>query len=428
MLLMKITELNESLRKNVSAKCRYGVTKINHPEYKNLYFVVPPPPPKKFTNDKLPIKLISEANKIIHSLPQLNEMTEIDKLINYLFIRKEAVQSSRFEGTWSTIDHVLSIATEEKNLIEKKNEHIAVRSYATVLEKFLELAFQKKEKIFSLNTIAEIQKKIVENDPNSQGHPGKIRIPGQSGSIVTIGGLHRKEDSIYNPPPPEFVEKCLNEFIEIISDEELSRLGDTGFGNSLSVRMAIYHAHFEAIHPFTDGNGRTGRSLWPLQMSAAGFMPLYLSGYVEEKKVKYIKALEEAQKKLNYIPIVEFICKAIIESSLELEESKKSINILKAEWISRGQFKSNSAARNSIEILFSSPIINTTILKNRLNISMPASTNAINQLVKAKIIKKRGYENKSAVYAAEEIIALLSRPFGSDIEFALAKARKLLES
>ena len=84
----------------------------------------------------------------------------------------------------------------------------------------------------------------------------------------------------------------------------IAELGDAGHGLTLPVRMAIGYSHFEAVHPFTDGNGRTGRALWPLQMVCAGNMPLYISGYVEVKKSEYNKALEQAQKKLNYIPLI----------------------------------------------------------------------------------------------------------------------------
>ena len=63
----------------------------------------------------------------------------------------------------------------------------------------------------------------------------------------------------------------------------------------------------------------------------------------------------------------------------------------------------------------------------KLHISKPASTHAINQLVEKKIIRHRKYENRKPIYAAEELIHILSRPFGSDIELALLKARELME-
>lgn len=67
----------------------------------------------------------------------------------------------------------------------------------------------------------------------------------------------------------------------MLRDETLIELGDAGMGMTLPVRMAIGHVHFEAVHPFSDGNGRIGRILWPFQIMASGHLPLYLSGYIE---------------------------------------------------------------------------------------------------------------------------------------------------
>jgi len=419
-------ELNEKLRQDYkNSSSLVGVKKLDLPGWENIFFVVPPPPPRNI-KAKLPYELLAEAIKTLNALPRYNQMSEIDKLINYLFVRREVVQSSRLEGTWSTIDHALTPG-ELSGKDAGRDAHQAVRSYARLLEGLVEQAFRQKEKIYSEKLICKIHKEIVEKDPNSNGIPGRLRTPGEIGSVVTIGGLNRKEESIYNPAPPEDVKRCLDDVLKWLADEKLSQQGDAGAGLSLPVRLAVGHSHFEAVHPFTDGNGRTGRALWPLQMVTSGNMPLYLSGYVEIKKEDYTKALENAQKKLNYIPMIEFICHAIIESALEVEKSKNAIESLETQWQNRGKFKDKSAAKRSLKILLQYPIISSSILKEKLQISGPASTNAINQLVEKKIIRHREFENRKPIYAAEELIHILSRPFGSDIDLALLKARKLME-
>ena len=230
------------------------------------------------------------------SLPEYSKMSEIDKVINYLFIRREVVQSSRMEGTWSTIDHALTPGEISDNN-EGKSEHQAVRSYANLLEEVIQETVDIKEKVFTQDFVQRIQSKIVENDPKSSGIPGKLRTAGQPGAVVTIGKTRRPEESIYNPVPAEYVKNSLELVMEWFRNTELAQLGDAGAGGmSLPVRLAIGHAHFEAVHPFTDGNGRAGRALWPLQMVCAGNMPLYLSGYVELYKDDYGLALAAAQK------------------------------------------------------------------------------------------------------------------------------------
>jgi Fic family protein len=419
---MNKDELTKQLKQPFTDKALGGVQKLNLIGWENIFFVIPPPPPK-IIKGKLPFSLLSEAIKTLNALPRYDQMSELDKLINYLFIRREVVQSSRLEGTWSTIDHVLTPG-ELSNNGQGKDVHQAVRSYARALENIVEQASIQKEKIYSIELICKIQKEIVEKDPNSIGIAGKLRTPGGRGSVVTIGGLNRKENSIYNPAE---VKRCLSDVIKWFADEDITQLGDAGAGLTLPMRLAIGHSHFEAVHPFTDGNGRTGRSLWALQMVTSGNMPLYLSGYVEIKKEEYSKALEEAQKKLNYIPLIEFICHAIVESALEVKKSKKVIESLEVIWQDRGKFKDKSAAKRALKILLHNPIISSSTLQEKLKISGPASTNAINQLVAKKIIRHREFKNRKPIYAAEELIHILSRPFASDIELALERARELMK-
>lgn len=424
---MKLEELVEELRQPFDKERGFGVTKLPNAEkeWKNIYFVVPKLPPKKIKS-KLPHSLLNEALRVIGALPQVDEMTQLDKLISYLFVRREVVQSSRLEGTWSTIDHALTpgdIADEN----EGKSEHQAVRSYANLLEDIVEKAVEKKEKIFSHEFISDIQRRIVENDPKSRGIPGKFRTEGEPGAIVTIGGGIRKENSVYNPTPASEVSRCLEEVLDWLRDSELSQLGDAAAGGmSLPIRLAVAHAHFEAVHPFTDGNGRTGRALWPVQIVCSGYMPLYLSGYVEEYKDSYGMALEEAQKRLDYIPLIQFICNAIIESSLENTKTKEAIDKLEDTWQERGKFRAKSGPRKALRLLLTKPIISTSILEKELSLSKTASVDTVNALLKKKIIRLRKTENRTRIYAAEELIQVLSRPFGHEVDTAVQKAHILL--
>ena len=425
---MKLDELVEELRQDYTAERGHGSVKLQSaPEdWQNLYFIVPKSPPKTIILN-LPYQLLGEAIRVIGALPQLHKMSELDKLINYLFVRREVVQSSRLEGTWSTIDHALTPGdlADEK---EGKSEHQAVRSYANLLENVVEATSIKKESIFTRDFICHIQKSIVENDPNSTGVAGKLRTEGEPGSIVTIGGGLRKENSIYNPAPASEVKRCLEEVLEWLSDYEFAQLGDAAAGGfSLPIRLAVAHAHFEAVHPFTDGNGRTGRALWPLQMVCSGYMPLYLSGYVEIYKEDYARALGEAQKKLNYIPMIEFICHAIIESNIENIKTKEAIKELEQTWQERAKFRAGSGARKSLKLLLSTPIISTGVLEKELGISKTASVDAVNALVKKKIIRLRKIKKRTRIYAAEELIQILSRPFSTEIDLAIEKAHLLLE-
>lgn len=421
---MNINELHPKLKKSYSESTGFGITKSKDSKILNLYFIVPPPPPSKI-GEGFSFKKISEAMSALNKLPSFDEMDELDKLINYLFVRREAVQSSRLEGTWSTIDEVLS-----PDLIDHVHSEatMSVRGYAHSIESLFDEAAKKKEKIFNLKNILNIHKEMMSKDSHYLGVPGKIRTPGKPGSVVYIGGGNRPENSIYNPTPPEHVKESLEKIIHWLSDTNITEKGDAGIGMVLPIRMAVGHSHFEAVHPFTDGNGRVGRALWPLQMIASGYMPLYLSGYVEVEKHSYSEALQAAQKKLDYSKIIDFISLAIVSCSIEMNLTKEKLLSLPMLWQTRGNFRKNSAAYNALNIILRMPIFTVENLRSELNCSSQAAALAVKQLIESHIIKERTGNKRNRLFAAEEVIILLSRDHGSDIDLAMERAFNTLKN
>ncbi len=196
---------------------------------------------------------------------------------------------------------------------------------------------------------------------------------------------------------------------------------------TLPVRLAVAHAHFEAVHPFPDGSGRVGRSLWPLQMAASGVMPVYLSGYIEKEKDLYAKSLQSAQKKLRYAPLIELLSDAIVASKNEMARTKSLLQALPAEWEKRAAPRKNSAAARALPLLVKLPIISANQLTAELSCSFTAASNALSQLTAAGVVRERTSFQRNRIFAAEEVIHLLSREFGADPKAALAGARRLLQ-
>lgn len=408
---MKRDELCEVLRREYRPGVDGGVMKTSDPEYRNIWFVVPPVPPEK-PPANLPFQELSRAHNIISGLTSFDNLSPLERMISRLLLRNEAVSSSRMEGTWSTIDHVLTPEDELEKLDEQHSAHKAVRGYAHALEN----NFSKVQKngLDSLNTelICELHKNIMEKDPNYKGEPGKIRRVGDEGSVVFIGGLGRKENSTYNPTPPEEVARTLEEVMQWYRNDVIVEMGDAGMGLSLPIRLAIGHSHFEAVHPFRDGNGRVGRMIWPLQMILANKQPLYLSGFVEAYKDDYGRALEKAQKKLQYGPIIEFVCEAIVRSHRETQTTINYLSVLPNKWKKQGKFRSGSAAEKLMDQILYAPILNTQEVINRTGVSFRAASRALKNLEEAGVLKERTGFSRNRIFAAEEVIAILGRAFG----------------
>ena len=422
---MKRSELAPTLKAVYDKHRGFGSIKVPDAGYENIWFIVPPPPPRKLICD-LPLRALAKARSVLARQPDFASLTPLDKLVSYYFVRREAVESSRLEGTWSTIDQLLTPNTVADSPGAPDGRQ-SVRGYAHAIEKYLAKAAALKERVFTQETVRQVHKEIMAKDPRFRGVPGALRAPGQPGAIVQIGGSFRKEESTYNPAPPAFVAASLQAVLDWLGDENLAQRGAAGLGGfTLPVRLALGHAHFEAVHPFSDGNGRVGRALWPLQMVCADQMPVYLSGFVEAYRGDYGRALQAAQKKLAYGEIIEFICEAIVRGQAEAAVTRAAIEGLPALWIKRARFREGSAALRALAVLQRQPIVTISLLQGELKLTNEAARLALDQLVDRGVARNRGRSGRELVFAAEEIIALLSRPFGSDIAQALKEGQRAL--
>jgi len=414
---MRRDELCGRLREAYSPERGCGVARVSRAEYDNIWFVVPPEPPRDIPAN-MPRGLIKRANDLLSSRPHWKDASPRDRLAAYLLAQREALSSSRMEGTWSTIDNLLTpIDVYDEG--EGPSEGAAVRGYATALGQAMNIIEQNGAEALNVTLVSLLHEIFMSKDPTYTYRAGQVRTPGGAGDVVQIGGGGRKEEAIYNPTPPEHVARCLEDVMTWMRDDIVIDMGDAGMGLALPVRMAIGHAHFESVHPFPNGNGRVGRMLWPLQMMLYGRLPLYLSGYVETHKDAYSSALQVAQKQLEYHDIVAFVCEAILASHEEEMITKQAIGRLPEQWSARGRFRGGSSAARALELLCETPIITMKMIQKHLGVSAPAAAKAVNLLDDAGIIQERTGNRRNRVFAAEEVIAILGRPFGEDPDMTL---------
>ena len=419
---MKREELVGSLRQPYSKERGFGTENVDKAGFENIWFVVPPKPPHEIS-ETLSLPLVRDANLALQARQSLQSASEIQQTMSYLLVRREAVSSSRMEGTWSTVDEVLSPATDDTG----RSASASVRGYAIAVVYGSQVVQTEGMAALTPKLLCTLHEKIMQKDPAFHGVPGRLRKPGLPGEVVQIGSLGRKEDSIYNPTPPAHVVRCLDDVLAWMADDSLLQLGDAGMGMVLPIRLAVGHSHFEAVHPFSDGNGRLGRMLWALQMVAAGRLPLYLSSYVEAQRSEYGEALQAAQKQLSYRRIIDFVCRAIIASTEEETVTRETLQSLPELWQERGRFRRGSSASRALELLLRMPVITARLLADELGVSLPAANEGIKRLEQSGVVRDRSGRGRRRIYAAEEVINLLSRPFGADIDVALEGARRLLK-
>lgn len=368
------------------------------------YGVVPLPPPAE---PPTILGLRDRYEAAIGALARLETLSaELGNgwLVSRLLTRREAVTSSAIEGTNSTLDELLVVEeAAEEDATPRQRAADQVRDYAKALERLVPEARQQGTTIFTDKLISRLHAAVMQADPDFRGIPGQIRD-----TVVWIGppgsGIAY---STYNPVPPEDVSRCLEESLAYMRGE-----ADALLPPSIITRMAVAHAHFEAVHPFTDGNGRVGRLLLPLLMAADGHTPVYLSPYIEAHKPDYYEALKATQQRLEWPEMIGFVADAITATVAELDETRKALARLRTIWEARRRFRANSASLRALDVLPSYPVITMGRLASLLDVTFPAASTAIVQLQEVGILRERTGYQRNRIFAAEEVLTVINRPFG----------------
>lgn len=367
--------------------------------YQAHYGVVPLPPPE----DGIPLHAtaprLSAADAALARIDTLATELKDPYLISRILPRREAVSSSSIEGTNSTLDELLSV---EETGSEQNDAAVQVRDYALALDEFVPRARAERHKIFTVELVQDLHRKVMAGDTAYKDKPGQLR-----NVVVWIGGGGNIAYSTYNPAPPEDILTCLEQTMDYMRFE-----GTQQKSQSLILRMAIAHSHFEAVHPFRDGNGRVGRLLLPLMMAAEGYMPLYLSPYIEKYKGAYYASLKAAQRRLEWHEPAGFLADAIVGTTDELLVTREALARLGKLWRARRKFRQGSAALRALDILPDYPVLTIKRLAGILDVSIPAATQAIDLLVEGGMLVERTGYARNRVFVSAEAISIINRPFG----------------
>ena len=369
------------------------------PPFDAHYGVVPLPPPEDSVSVVAVMAQHDQATAALARVETLAGEFADPYLVSRILPRIEAVSSSSIEGTNSTLDELLSV--EEAQDSGASDAAVQVRDYALALDALVPRARKEGHAIFTTGLVQDLHRAAMRGDKAYRDVPGELR-----NGVVWIGGGDIAY-STYNPAPPEDVAATLAESMRYIRNEAMPALVQSPI-----VRMAISHAHFEAVHPFRDGNGRVGRLLLPLMMAADRHMPLYLSPYIEAHKGRYYATLKATHQRLEWHEAVGFISDAIVGTVDELIVTRDALAALRDAWRSRRKFRKDSAALRTLDVLPHYPLLTTRRLANILEVSIQAASQGIEQLIQAGVLKERTGYARNRVFAAPEALLIINRPFG----------------
>ena len=314
-------------------------------------------------------KTLKKAISANRALAKLNGVAKIipnqNILINSLVLQ-EAKDSSEIENIITTHDELFRANLD---IADISNEAKEVQHYRQALLKGFELV--KNNELLLKKYIVEIQQELEQNDAGVRKQSGTVLKNAKTGEVV------------FTPPQDyETIQNLLDNLENYINDEnEIDPL----------INMAIIHYQFESIHPFYDGNGRTGRIVNILYLILKDLLDipiLYLSSYIIETKSDYYRLLQEVRTKDNLEEWILYILDGIEQTALETIKLINDINLLMNETKEKIKTKLPKIySKDLVEVLFIHPYTKIKFLVDGLNITRQTASKYLLKLENIGLLK-----------------------------------------
>jgi Fic family protein len=293
--------------------------------------------------------------------------------------RREAVASSRIEGTTSSVGQ-LALFEAGIDLVDEAPDAREVHNYARALERGIA---RLEELPVSLRLMNELHAILLDGVRDNRG--ARIQAGQFRRDQVWIGGSTRIKDARYVPPPPQEVMPAFHALENYLQSRPLEP--------NLLVQLALIHYQFEAIHPYPDGNGRLGRLIIPLIMAEQKALPnpvLYLSGYFERRRDDYIDLMLAVSTEGRWEAWVEFFLKAVKEECLASIAKIREFHKRRTEFLQRVQkARSSVLLNNLVDLFFEKPVNLVPAVAQHLGISYNAAKNNLQRLAEEGIVRER---------------------------------------
>jgi Fic family protein len=356
-------------------------------------FVPDPLPPRIEFGDRL-VRALSDADRAIGRLAGEGGRLPNPHLLIRPFVRREAVLSSRIEGTRATLGELL--AAEAGAAVERSPEDLReVGNYVVALEHGIG---RLKKLPLSLRLVRELHERLMHGVRGDRATPGEFRKTqnwiGPPGSTLA--------NATYVPPPVEDMKTALAAWETFLHDRSLPPL----------VQIALVHAQFEAIHPFVDGNGRVGRLLITLFLIESGILPtplLYLSAFFEATRGHYYDGLLGVTREGKWVEWIVYFLNGVARQAEDALSRAERINQLLARWREKAAGRSASAVR-LVDLLGENPFWTVKRASERLGVAFTTAQRAIEALERGRVIERTSAARRDRVYCARAILDILEEP------------------
>ena len=341
---------------------------------------------------------LSEADRALAELAGLARNLPNPGLLIGPFVRREAVLSSRIEGTQASLSDLFFFEAAGPSVRPSQGAPPDVREVANYVQA-LEYGLKRLQELpVSLRLIREIHAKLMEGVRGDHLTPGEFR---RSQNWIGPPGC-TLADATFVPPPPTQMMEALGAFEKFLhAPSPLPPL----------IRLALGHYQFEVVHPFLDGNGRIGRLLISLLLCHEGLLSqplLYLSAFFERHRPEYYSRLLAVSRTGDWSAWIGFFLQGIASQSRDAIRRTGQLLALRQAY--RKQFES---ARSSalllrlVDDLFQAPVISIPVAAKRLKITQRSAGLNIMKLVDAGILAEVTGRERHRLFASQQIIRIV---------------------
>lgn len=376
-----------------------------HPAgYPHVWALTAPPTPRRLSLDPRIEPRLHAAYGALGRLREALARIPNADMVTRTLARREAVMSSQIEGTRSDLPQLLTYEATQSAGSLPPDVRVTER-YVQALDLGLARLRASGSAALDLGLVNELHGVLMQDDA------ARMTVGAYRTKQVWVG-TGRIEDASFVPTPQEGIAEAMREFEQNAlaytpRDDEATEL-------SLLARLAITHAQFETIHPYEDGNGRTGRLLLPMLLAAEGHPPLYVSGTLLARKTDYYAALASVQLRGDWNPWMELLCSAVIESCSEAIAISEDLLQLTLRWEDKLRgVRAHSAAWQLLRFLIGHPVLSVQQAARGLGVSVQAANTGLNRLLHAGIVELVDERLWGRVFRATEVLARVNQLPGS---------------
>lgn len=353
----------------------------------------PSPLPRQLSLHPETIAELSRADSSLGQLAGTGRLLPNPHLLLTPFLRREALASSRIEGTQASLSEVFEAEAAGGRLTEDVRE---VTNYIAAMDHGLA---RLGDLPLSTRLIREMHEVLLTGVRGQERTPGDFR---RSQNWIGAGNA-TLDAAIFVPPPVANMSQSLTDWERYLHDEVPIL--------PLLIRTALLHYQFETIHPFLDGNGRLGRLFIVLYLVEREALPhplLPLSPFFERNRDEYYRRLQDVRERGEIQDWLRFFLRGVTEQASDaLVRARRLLDLRETyRWELRG---TRSRAVDVVDLLLVSPVVTKRLVATRLDVTTQTAGNLLRQLTDAGALREHspGQGSRSRWFA-DAILATLT--------------------